>query len=551
MAAVKSGKVDMVKLLLENRAKVDVQNVKDALSFVKSKLALIWLIDKSPMVKNAYKKFTSQEKMFEIYDSLNSKFNELNLSLDYQSSNSMWVASIVDRLKSIGTRRSSKVDGFDSIGSIPDGIQAPPNDKTTTWSLFKRSFRRSRRVTPYVVKPEDQTGPWEDVNPHTSSAASAASTSVAGEDSIGSKSVTPRRSNEGPKTLPKSIQGIFDDAEYTIDSYLNNIQNLSFGVQDKDSGGAASSNVDYWQFLKHIITLPLGINESEVEKSGVSTSTDGITTENANPEEMGKNRTDIKIDKTEEMEEIRTEYIRDTLTQIADHKAYIETNNSQQISELVRLAMKLDNASVLVELVKVLDKNGITQVFEACKTYLMNLGDQNLEEKQTLKTALDQLLQNNDQMKLSWTGKSSGSSPNNDDRWESFKAGCIQLSKDFYAKEYAEATEDIDNYLRYIQTDKEKNAAKEDEAAESQKETEGFTPINYPGAFTLLRLINEGKFEPIKTELNDIGGRSVNIRGTTNSAVSERLVYQIYEDLDKDEFKSLDEHLRLTPKGDG
>ena len=85
----------------------------------------------------------------------------------------------------------------------------------------------------------------------------------------------------------------------------------------------------------------------------------------------------------------------------------------------------------------------------------------------------------------------------------------------------------------------------------SQKETEGFTPINSPGAFTLLRLIHENKFDPIKTRLNTIGEESTNIRGEENSAVSEGLVYQIYNDLDQGKFKSLVEHLRLNPKGDG
>ncbi len=291
--------------------------------------------------------------------------------------------------KLIKTRRSSSVmDSFTNLMSVNSDRQLDTlGSDVSSPSLLqqlKAVFGRKNRVSPYTM-PEK---PGEQGDHISSSAASAASTNFASSPpsnagSVGSEQGTPRCSNEGPKTLPESIKDIYN-SDYVMDVYLENIQNLSFGVQDKDSGGAASSNVDYWKFLKHIIRLPLCSNGGDVGNSGGSSSLDGITRE---PDEG--------------LEKIRTDYIRDTLTKIADDKAYIEThNNSQQISELVGLAMESDNASVLVELVKVLDKNGITQVFDACNTYLKNLDDQNLKKKETLKTALDQLLQNNDQMKL-------------------------------------------------------------------------------------------------------------------------------------------------------
>ena len=54
------------------------------------------------------------------------------------------------------------------------------------------------------------------------------------------------------------------------------------------------------------------------------------------------------------------------------------------------------------------------------------------------------------------------------DRWNKFKCQCIQLSTGFYAEEYVNATKDIDKYLTYIQTDKQKKA-EVDEAAEKSE----------------------------------------------------------------------------------
>ena len=99
------------------------------------------------------------------------------------------------------------------------------------------------------------------------------------------------------------------------------------------------------------------IKKSEVEKLGGSMSNDNITTENAN---------------SEAMEKIRTGYIRDTLTKIFSENSCIELNecDKRYIKDLSRTGHAFKNSDVLVELVKVLDSDGIQFFFEKCKEYL-------------------------------------------------------------------------------------------------------------------------------------------------------------------------------------
>ncbi|MBL6722923.1 MAG: hypothetical protein ISQ13_02805 [Candidatus Margulisbacteria bacterium] len=202
--------------------------------------------------------------------------------------------------KLIKTRRSSSVmDSFTDLTSVSSDSQLDTlGSDVSSPSLLqqlKAVFGRKNRVSPYTM-PENPGEQRDGISSSAASAASAASTDLgwspshSNAGSVGSEQGTPRRSNEGQNTLPESIQGIVGDTEYTIDSYLSNIQNLSFGVQDKDSGGAASSNVDYWQFLKDIIRLPL--YKSDVGNSGGTSSLDGITRES-----------------DEGLEKIRTDYI--------------------------------------------------------------------------------------------------------------------------------------------------------------------------------------------------------------------------------------------------
>jgi hypothetical protein len=392
------------------------------------------------------------------------------------------------------------------------------------WNLVKNFFR----ISDNRIAPDDDYG--SELDPLNNQRESGGTSTLAGTLSLNPTNSSPENLNGQLNRLPENIKKLFPDLDLCILEYCESTEELNGFCEQEEQPSIKS----FVSFLIKVMEVPL-YNPS-------------VTTETQN--NVGPH-SKVSSLSNEDLENFRKDDFRNILTEISKNEGFKQFINTKEfIEDLIKTALNKNKVGCLMELVKILSSTGIDLFFDCCTTLLNEKKEKNTQtnevnekpviqssnldqKKKSLQDALNKLLSRDSQMKLHWKTDNERPEEHNQDTantpWNTFKKGCVQLSKNVYKKEYELAVKDIQNVIEKLE--------------EPQLNLIEYQPKKEPDAFIFLTLIYEKKFEDIKKKINEIGQKSIE-----NSSINEGLFLKnIYGDYNSKVLEALCDHFTQSP----